>query len=426
MKRAFIIGVIGFAAVAILLIGGLLGVLVTPARAQLERALDQAVERAQSVVTNLLESTTTRASAQAAGVQLKDEKGILVGGVFQGSPADKAGLVRGNIILEADGQAVNNVSDLTSILSQRQSGDTLSLRVQHGDALKTVSVTLAEQPGAAAAQDNQPNEQPNRRKGLQQSGPYLGIIPIGAEPFKSKVEKSTQQAGARITQVSAGSPAEQAGLKTGEIITAVDGTAVDAQNSLGALITARKPGDSVTLAVRGTDGAEREVKVTLADHPQQAGTAYLGVSTGGFGRGRGFEFPGLPEGSQPQMPMPHNFPGFGPGIIDHPGAMLQQVTSGSPAEKAGLEPGQIIEAVDGQKLGSAQSLADAVAARKPGETVTLSVYDPQAGQSSEVKVTLGENPDKPGAAWLGIQFGFSDFQNMPMPQKTPGADGTQF
>lgn len=203
---------------------------------------------------------------------------------------------------------------------------------------------------------------------------------------------------------------------------------MDRENSLGALITSHKPGDSVKLSVQGTDGTEREVTVKLADHPQQAGTAYLGVSSGGFGRERNFdyEFPNLPN--MPGMPNipdtlnPHNFAN----LTEHPGALIQQVTQDSPAEKAGLKAGQVIEAVDSKKLDSAEALSQAITAHKPGDTVTLTVYNQQTDQSSDVQVTLGENPQKAGAAWLGIQYGFFDFQNLPAPQKTPGSGGTQF
>jgi S1-C subfamily serine protease len=448
MKRFFIIGVIGFAAVVILMMGALLAVLVTPARAQVGALVGQAVERAQALAAapNLVANAS--AQAQAPGTQRKDEKGILIAGVFTDSPADKAGLVRGDIILEAAGKAVNTSGDLSGILSQHKAGDTLDLLVQHGDTQKTVTVTLAEQPGGATSgatsaqatpqgtpqgtpQAVQPN-QPNRQKSLLKSGPYLGIVPIGAGEFGLRVEKFSGQPepGARITQVATGSPAEKAGLKVGEIITAVDGTAVDAQNSLGALITQHKAGDTVRLSVQGTgvqgaQGTTREVSVTLADHPQQAGTAYLGVSTGGFGRGGRFGVPGQDLPSLPGMPgeqqgtNPHNF--NIPGLAEHPGAMLQQVTQDSPAEKAGLKAGQIIEAVDGKKLDSPEALSDAISAQQPGDTVTLTVYDPGTDQSSDVAVTLGENPQKAGAAWLGIQYGFFDFQNLP--QQTPGSGG---
>jgi len=223
MKRIFMIGVIGFSAAAILLVGVLLGVLVTPARAQIGQVLEQAAERVQSIAANTIASASASAGTQAQtpGTQLKEEKGILVAGVFQASPADKAGLVRGDIILEVDGKAANTQSELRDILSQRKAGDALKLLVQHGDAQKTVTVTLAEQPVSAPAVQATPQKSPRsgtqdnppqRQKGLKQSGAYLGIIPVSTGQYRVTVKEFTSQQGARIIQVAVGSPAEAAGL----------------------------------------------------------------------------------------------------------------------------------------------------------------------------------------------------------------------
>ncbi len=91
---------------------------------------------------------------------------------------------------------------------------------------------------------------------------------------------------------------------------------------------------------------------------------------------------------------------------------------GSPAAKAGLKAGQFLQAVDGQTLQSPEDLSSAIADLKPGDTVTLQMFDPQSGETRDVEITLGENPDKAGAAWLGIQYTFMkiDFQQEPLPE----------
>jgi S1-C subfamily serine protease len=424
MKRIFIIGAVGLAAVALLVGGFVLGVMVTPVRAQIGRVLSQAMNGVQV-------AAAQAQATQVPGLQLKTEKGILVAGVFQDSPADKAGLVRGDIILTVDGQAVNTNRDLSGLLSQHKVGDTLKLSVQHGDSQKSVSVTLAASPVAAPSasvtqQSGQQNTNPKSPKGGLLSGPFLGIVPIGTGQFAFKNELNKQfngQPGARIEQVAAGSPAEKAGLKAGEVILAVDGTQIGAQNSLSVLLASHKPGDSVKLTVLSTDGTtQREVTVTLADNPQKTGTAYLGVATSGFGRGRGFGF-GLPGGQNGNGNgiNPHNFPN----LVQHPGAFIQAVTQNSPAEKAGLKAGQVIESVDGTKLDSSQALSTAISGHKPGDKVTVSIYDPQADTASSVQVTLADNPQKAGSAWLGIEYSYFNLQNV-NPQGTPSDNGTQF
>jgi putative serine protease PepD len=65
-----------------------------------------------------------------------------------------------------------------------------------------------------------------------------------------------------IGAVAAGSPAEQAGLQPGDVILAIDGTAVGDSSELIVAIRSRQPGDTVRLTVR-RDDSEREVVVTL-------------------------------------------------------------------------------------------------------------------------------------------------------------------
>jgi len=90
------------------------------------------------------------------------------------------------------------------------------------------------------------------------------------------------ESGALIVDVRPGGPAEQAGLREGDVLIAFDGKPLDAESDLGALIAAHAPGDEVALEVaelgaRSTDEG-RQVTVTLAEHPDKEGQAYLGVS----------------------------------------------------------------------------------------------------------------------------------------------------
>jgi putative serine protease PepD len=62
--------------------------------------------------------------------------------------------------------------------------------------------------------------------------------------------------------VTAGGPAEQAGLQAGDVITAVDGVQVEDSTSLIVKIRAHAPGDVVTLTV-DRNGATQDVSVTL-------------------------------------------------------------------------------------------------------------------------------------------------------------------
>jgi S1-C subfamily serine protease len=97
------------------------------------------------------------------------------------------------------------------------------------------------------------------------------------------------------------------------------------------------------------------------------------------------------------------------------GVYLTKIASGSPAEKAGLKIGQMIQAVDGETLEDASRLPEIIAGHKVGDTVTLSILDPgeQNNQAREVQVKIGGNPDKAGQPWLGIRFTAIDINTNP-------------
>jgi S1-C subfamily serine protease len=121
------------------------------------------------------------------------------------------------------------------------------------------------------------------------SGAYLGVE---YELITSEVaarENITGTPGALIKTVAADSPAAQAGLKAGDVISAVDGQPIDETNNLRNVVLNHKSGDEITLTiVKGTATGptdQREVKVILAARPAL----------------REFQ---LPPGFQPAVPRP--------------------------------------------------------------------------------------------------------------------------
>ncbi|HSX08514.1 MAG TPA: trypsin-like peptidase domain-containing protein [Candidatus Saccharimonadales bacterium] len=116
-------------------------------------------------------------------------------------------------------------------------------------------------------------------KGVQNTGklqqPYLGVAYITltddiAQQLNLKVNRGAYVAPPQVSgnqqPVVAGSPAEKAGLKVGDIITAVNGKAIDQNNSLTSLLDQHTPGDSVTLTVN-RNGSTVTLNATLGVFP---------------------------------------------------------------------------------------------------------------------------------------------------------------
>jgi putative serine protease PepD len=106
---------------------------------------------------------------------------------------------------------------------------------------------------------------------------------------------SANQDGAQIAAVQAGSPAAQAGLAVGDVVTKVGDARVEDFSDLVARIGSYAPGQQVTLTV-GNGGAQRTVNVTLGSRPDQAASTGTGGETNSpFG---GLPVPGNPFGQR--------------------------------------------------------------------------------------------------------------------------------
>ncbi|HTW12035.1 MAG TPA: trypsin-like peptidase domain-containing protein [Solirubrobacteraceae bacterium] len=68
------------------------------------------------------------------------------------------------------------------------------------------------------------------------------------------------------------------------------------------------------------------------------------------------------------------------------------VVAGSPAARAGLQPGETITKVNGKAIASSDAFIQVISAYQPGDTVTLTVEKPHNGGTAQVKVTLGNRP----------------------------------
>lgn len=330
------------------------------------------------------------------------EEGILIASVVPGGPADQAGVKRGDILLKIDDQVVNQPSELQSYLDGRKSGDQATLNVQHGDLARTLTATLGEQNGRA----------------------YLGVALCGSgQPVTRTLPAAVP--GALITQVVSGSPAEQAGLQAGDVITAVDGQQLSDNTSLADLISQHKPGDSVTLDVTGPDQQSRQVTATLGDNPDQPGSAYLGVqyvTSPHFGDFEG-RIPPFQRGPFPAHPFRGGRSFTLPNGVEQ-GAVVQRVVENSPAQTAGLQPGDVITAVNDAPIDGPDALSAAVGQHKVGDTLSLTVARAGSQEPLKIDVTLAENPNAAGQAYLGVvTTGVSPMERQPGNQDIlPGWD----
>jgi PDZ domain-containing secreted protein len=228
--------------------------------------------------------------------------------------------------------------------------------------------------------------------------------------------QTLSEQGVLITHVEAGSPAAEAGLKRGSIILAVDGEEVNNPRELHQAINGHEAGDTVTLTTLVCD-APSDIEVTLAS----AGP-YLGIGIDSPFGGPGM--PGLGTGEVPFGSIPGEGGGFGgehffpmPGVgpnVRFP-AVVMEVIADSPAAEAGLQPGDLITAIDGEPVDAAGKVSRLIGSKAPGDTVELTVE--RNDEMLTLTVTLTEHPDDAERGFLGIQLGSAirEFEIEPAP-----------
>jgi S1-C subfamily serine protease len=339
----------------------------------------------------------TDAAVQVAQVTEDEddaEPGIVIASVDPQGPAAKAGIVRGDILLEIAGEPVSDMVALRDRLADYNVGDEVELTVLHGDDERTLTATLADQNGR----------------------PYLGVVPCGGLPgprafvgemphweglpFAPGDPGTSRPSGALITGIVPDSPADQAGLQEGDTIVSVEGQAVEQENDLADLITAHDPGDTVTLEIERPGEEPIEVTTTLGEHPDKEGTAYLGVEYRPTPQIRWFRGEEMPLEELPFDMPPLSGKGFRLPLV---GNTIVRVDEGSPAEKAGLQVGDRITKIDGDDVNPENNLQGAIAERQPGDTVRLEVERPGEEEPLQITVELVEHPDKEGTAYLGVR-----------------------
>ena len=152
-------------------------------------------------------------AAEALG--LASAEGAMIARVEPGSPAERAGLRGGDVVLAVDGQPVQGSSELRNRIGLVEADRSVRLDVLRNGKRSRVAVTLTPIPDAAPAAGTVP----------QLAGATLGELAPG-HPAYGRV------AGVLVTQVARASPAAAAGLRRGDIILGVDGLAVSSIDEL--------------------------------------------------------------------------------------------------------------------------------------------------------------------------------------------------
>jgi S1-C subfamily serine protease len=143
-------------------------------------------------------------------------RGALVANVTPGSPAERAGIKRGDVILDFNGALIGDSRDLSLKVSMMAPGTAVKLKVFRDGHEQEIPVTLAELPATNAQTSG------DAAKGTA-SGPQLGISVDQLTPQTARqLGLPAQTTGVVVTDVQSASPSEEAGLRRGDVIQEVN------------------------------------------------------------------------------------------------------------------------------------------------------------------------------------------------------------
>ncbi len=209
---------------------------------------------------------------------------------------------------------------------------------------------------------------------LESSGHVTrGYLGVEAQPVAANMAQALHipngangmAQGALVATVQPDSPAAKAGLQPGDVIEQVDGKTVANPRDLAVAVAAVKPGDQVPLSIV-RNGETQTVTATVTTMPNQnVASNGSGQDDSGQGTPRvGLALAPISPDMREQLGLPEHAHG----------AVVQQVTPGSPADGAGIQQGDVVVGVGNKPVGSPQAAIEAIqTATKGGHDVALRI-----------------------------------------------------
>jgi C-terminal processing protease CtpA/Prc len=234
---------------------------------------------------------------------------------------------------------------------------------------------------------------------------WLGVESQEVTSGKAKELKLPAERGVLLGRILPDSPAAKAGLKDNDVITEINGQRVEGEAQFRRMIHEIPAGRAAQFTV-WRDGRAQTINVTLGKSEEHANTWFKTAP-------RAFSFQ-LPKIEMPEVtPMPGMDWNYGVlagarprlgidaedlsgqfgtyfGAPDGEGVLVREVNSGSPAEKAGVKSGDVITALNGERIRSLGDLREKLAAKREDKTVKLGVLR----NKSEMSITV-EMPPPP-------------------------------
>jgi len=178
----------------------------------------------------------------AEAMHLRDTQGALIGDVTAGGPGARAGIERGDIVIEFNGQPVRNSTDLRKMVADAKPDTRAQVVVLRNGRRQTLVATLAERP--------QPQREESPAVPAQPQSDDLGLAVTPLTPELADRLGYRNQQGVIVARVDPGSLSEHAGLQVGDLIQKVGTVPVADVNAFQHAMTRLPSGYATALLVR--------------------------------------------------------------------------------------------------------------------------------------------------------------------------------
>ena len=176
-------------------------------------------------------------SQLAKSFDLKDERGALVSQVFKDSPAERAGIKQGDIILEFDEKEIKDFGDLSRIAASTRPGKKIKVKVFRAGKTLTLEATVDEMKEKTEVA-KAPSEEP------------LGITVQDITPEIARSLGLEEVSGVLVKQITPGSAAAEAGIRKGDVIQEVNRKPIKNVYSFGRAIEETKSQQTILFLIR--------------------------------------------------------------------------------------------------------------------------------------------------------------------------------
>ena len=231
-----------------------------------------------------------------ARYHMSQVRGVGVTQVVKDSPAEKAGLRKDDVILRLDGDNVTSVRKLNRLVSELAPDQTVRVAVSRNGAEQEVTATIGKRNNSSFAGDvlrggprvwkwegNEPREWkfegPLVQKFPHSDGDLTFMLGNSRRIGVSTMELTKQLAdyfgitggkGVLVTAVTDDGPAARAGVRAGDVITAVDGEAIDSPGDISRAINRKKDGNVTLTIIRNK--SQQTIQVTPREGGGFSGT----------------------------------------------------------------------------------------------------------------------------------------------------------